>query len=306
MKHLDFDVNYQHPDWRIIAQEMCANSDIAVRDLVRGGGTDHVVFFLNDDLVLKIYRLERNGFERERTALDLFSEIETDVETPQIVFLGELAGLNYIIMTRVAGTELTRTDYLRLPLREQREIAAQLGHVIRQLHRVESGSDTREWRDFVADQASTFLTRQIGQGVSQKVLLQIPECLESNLRFVPSEPTVFLHGDIHFGNLRFEISKGKHNLSGLFDMADSRVAHPEYDLLAIGVLIFQGQRELQREFLLAYGYNASELNEEMRRRLMILTMLYETADLRRYAERLGPHAADLDLYELERAIWAFV
>ncbi|MBK6723886.1 MAG: hypothetical protein IPG58_11680 [Acidobacteria bacterium] len=71
-------------------------------------------------------------------------------------------------------------------------------------------------------------------------------------------------------------------------------------------MILQGEGELQREFFRAYGYADNEMDEEMRRRLMTLTMLYETADLRRYALRLRPDAVDLDLYELEKAIWAFV
>lgn len=39
---------------------------------------------------------------------------------------------------------------------------------------------------------------------------------------------------------------------------------------------------------------------------MLLTILYECADLRRYALRLKPEAVDFTLDELERAIWAFV
>ena len=92
----------------------------------------------------------------------------------------------------------------------------------------------------------------------------------------------------------------------MFDLADSRRGYFEYDLLAIGVLILQGEKELQREFLLAYGYSEHELDEAMRRRLMMLTMLYETSDLRRYAQRLRPDAVELGLDELERAIWSFV
>jgi Ser/Thr protein kinase RdoA (MazF antagonist) len=115
-----------------------------------------------------------------------------------------------------------------------------------------------------------------------------------------------LHGDVHFGNLRFERVNGGLKISGLFDFADSRRGYHEYDLLAVGVLMIQGERDLQREFLRVYGYAESDLNEGMRHRLMMLTMLYETSDLRRYATRLSPDAVDLTLDELERAIWSFV
>jgi len=37
----------------------------------------------------------------------------------------------------------------------------------------------------------------------------------------------------------------------------------------------------------------------------MLTMLYETSDLRRYALRLKPDAIDFSLEELEKGIWSF-
>ena len=47
--------------------------------------------------------------------------------------------------------------------------------------------------------------------------------------------------------------------------------------------MIQGQGELQREFFRAYGYAESEINEELRKRQMLLAMFYECSDLRRYA-----------------------
>jgi hypothetical protein len=70
--------------------------------------------------------------------------------------------------------------------------------------------------------------------------------------------------------------------------------------------MIHGERELQREFFRACGYHDHEMDEEMRRRLMMLTMLYETSDLRRYAMRLRPEAVEYTLDELEREIWSFV
>jgi hypothetical protein len=67
----------------------------------------------------------------------------------------------------------------------------------------------------------------------------------------------------------------------------------------------QGKSEEQRAMLLAYGYGQSELDSTLRARLMLLTVLYECSDLRKYAKRLMPEAVNLTLDELERAIWAF-
>jgi hypothetical protein len=38
---------------------------------------------------------------------------------------------------------------------------------------------------------------------------------------------------------------------------------------------------------------------------MLLTILYECSDLRKYALRLAPSAVNLSLRELEAAVWTF-
>ena len=69
--------------------------------------------------------------------------------------------------------------------------------------------------------------------------------------------------------------------------------------------MIQGKRELQRAHFLAYGYKETDLDLDFRARLMLLTILYECSNLRRYAERLRPEAVNYTFEELERAIWAF-
>ena len=70
--------------------------------------------------------------------------------------------------------------------------------------------------------------------------------------------------------------------------------------------MIQGQGELQCEFFRAYGYPDHSIDEVLRTRLMLMTILYETSGLKRYAARLRPEAADYSLDELERAIWNFI
>ncbi len=67
----------------------------------------------------------------------------------------------------------------------------------------------------------------------------------------------------------------------------------------------QGKREMQRAMLLAYGYREAQIDLNLRARLMLLTVLYECSDLRKYALRLAPEAMRLTLDELEAAIWTF-
>ena len=161
-------------------------------------------------------------------------------------------------------------------------------------------------RNLSKNRAETFVKRQIAHGVNQKIIKALPAFIEENLKLVPVDsPTVFMHSDVHFGNLRVINSNENLEITGLFDFADSRRGFYEYDFLAVGLLIMQGQREIQREFFKAYGYAENDLDETMRKRLMMLTMLYETADLRRYAKRLKPEAVEFSLEKLEKEIWSF-
>jgi hypothetical protein len=95
-------------------------------------------------------------------------------------------------------------------------------------------------------------------------------------------------------------------VAGLIDFGDSLCGFNEYEFVAPGVLMVQGDRELQRALLLAYGYTEAQLDLALRARLMLLTILYECSDLRKYALRLAPEATRLTLDQLERAIWTFV
>lgn len=53
------------------------------------------------------------------------------------------------------------------------------------------------------------------------------------------------------------------------------------------------------------GYTETQLDLNLRARLMLLTILYECSDLRKYALHLTPEAVDLTLDELEAAIRTF-
>jgi Ser/Thr protein kinase RdoA (MazF antagonist) len=113
------------------------------------------------------------------------------------------------------------------------------------------------------------------------------------------------HGDVHAGNLLLSQECGRWVISGLVDFGDSLCGFGEYEFVAPGVLMVQGDGELQRELLLAYGYPEERLDPSLRARLMLLTILYECSDLRKYALRLDPRAMNLTLDQLERAIWRF-
>lgn len=301
----DFDEHFQSQIWFEAAKEICRRHRVSFVELKRSERGEHIVFFVDDSLVIKIYRPFRRCFEREKMAFE-FCDGRINFKIPQIVQIGEIEGFNYILMTQLSGATMTRAAWLTLPTNEQLGFISKLAVGLKQIHSLNAESFDYNWSEFVEERANTFIERQIAHGVNSKVIESLPAYLDANLKLVPKDsPAVFLHGDVHFGNLRLEKSGGDWHISGLFDFADSRCGFHEYDFLAVGVLMIQGQAEVQREFFKSYGYAENRLDESFRKRLMTLTMLYETSDLRRYALRLAPEAVDFSLEELERGIWSF-
>lgn len=304
-KEPDFTAHFQSEIWTEAAKQICQKHKISFNQLKRATSSDHIVFLIDDSFVLKIYRPFRNCFAREKKALEFVSG-KIKLKTPEIIEIGEFEIFDYLIQTQISGELMTREMWLKLSENEQKRFISKLAVQLKQIHELNPDSFQCDWAEFVADRAETFIERQLAHGVNASVLNSLPEFIETNLKHVPTAPTVFMHSDIHFGNLRILPSINSWQISGLFDFADSRRGFYEYDFLAVGLLMIQGQREIQREFFKSYGYAEKDLDETMRRRMMMLTMLYESADLRRYALRLKPEAVDFTLEELECGIWSFV
>jgi hygromycin-B 7''-O-kinase len=175
------------------------------------------------------------------------------------------------------------------------------------MHAAEADDMHFDWHEFMMIQRDSVMARQAAEGGNPEWLKSLPRFLDENFPLLPKTPDiVFMHGDVHFGNLLGTEHETRPVISGLFDFADSLKGFVEYEFVAIGVLMIQGQGDLQREFFRAYGYRDDDINEELRRRLMLLTILYEHSSLKRYAARLGPGSENLTLEQLERAIWNFV
>ena len=136
----DFEGNYHSPAWFDYATSILENHGGNNEQLIRAGGTDHVVFFVGDDLVLKIYRPERDCFEREKRSLE-FASGRSDFTIPEIIWHGNLDGLDHLLMVRVHGDEMTRQEFLALERYKQVFILEDLACGLTDLHAPPHGFD---------------------------------------------------------------------------------------------------------------------------------------------------------------------
>lgn len=301
----EFVARFHDPVWIDIGRHLFDRSGILVSSISRDTAGESIILLGDGRYVLKIYRPWKRGFERERAALERVGG-KLPVPVPEMVDGGELDGYKYLITTALPGRLVTRAEWLILDRQTQLDLVSQLADLFGSLHDLDVNGPDFDWPAFVAGNAAAAAERQRKEGGNPEWVERLPAYIERNLPLVQTAPPhILLHGDVHFGNLRITEENGRLKIAGLFDFADSLRGSHEYDFLAPGVLMFQGQGELQREFFRRYGYADADINEEMRRRMMMLTILYEFSSLRRYAERLSPEAVNFTLEELERAIWNF-
>jgi hygromycin-B 7''-O-kinase len=302
-RHFNSDV------WQQAARAICARHRLSYESLRRSPLGENVIFFVDESCVIKIYAPLRGQYEREVAALEFARTVRLSIETPEVVHAGELEGWSYVVMTYLSGLPM-REVWAETKEGERLEIVSRLGNAMRELHApaapLSHAALNRDWSGFVAQQARESVERQRACAANLQWLESLPAFLAARLELLPTgyRPAL-LHGDVHPGNVLLKELGGRWQVTGLFDFGDSFCGFHEYEFVAPCVLMVQGRRELQREMLLAYGYREAELDLNLRARLMLLTVLYECSDLRKYALRLAPEAIHLTLDELEAAIWTF-
>jgi hygromycin-B 7''-O-kinase len=302
----DFETRFHDPIWIAIAEDICRESRLEFHRITRAKRGENIVLFVDDEFVLKIYTPKKNGFNREREALE-FIKGRTSLPVAEIIECGEYDGFEYLITDHLPGRSIKRDQWLTLRTPEQIALLTQLASGLREMHSQDATGFRFNWNEFINIQLESVLDRQRREGGNPEWLESLPAYIETYLPLLPQHRrSVFLHGDVHFGNICVTDDLSQPVISGLFDFADSLTGFHEYEFVAIGVLMIQGQGDLQRELFRAYGYKESEINVDMRRRLMLLTILYEHSSLRRYAERLERGSEMLTLEELEKAIWNFI
>ncbi|HEY0320004.1 MAG TPA: aminoglycoside phosphotransferase family protein [Pyrinomonadaceae bacterium] len=305
---IEYERHFSSEVWQKAAAIICARHNLHHINLQRSQQGENIIFFVDERSVIKIYAPFRDSYLREKAALE-FAEDKLCIETPAILHSGEIEGWSYLVMIRLAGFPATAV-WLEIEMGERIEIVSQLGIALRDLHNhtapLSYSALSLDWQGFIERQAQTCVERQRACGANPEWLESLPAYIDAGLELLPKTyKPVLLHGDVHLGNILLERENGRWKLSGLFDFGDSLCGFHEYEFVSPGVLMLQGNRELQRAFLFAYGYKESQLDASLRTRLMLLTVLYECSNLRKYALRLMPEAFNFTLSELEAAIWTF-
>src|SRR5437867_6005122 len=213
----DFDRTFNDPVWIAIADDICRQHRIAFRNLRRAEHGENIVVLVDDAFVLKIYTPKKNGFERERNALE-FARGKTSLPISKIVAEGEIEGFDYLITDHLPGRLMLRPEWLGLERSAQIGLLTQLAYGLKELHSHDASEIHFDWREFIEIQVESVLERQRAAGGNPEWLDSIPKYLETHLPLLPARPpSVFMHGDVHFGNLQVTEDRARPVISGLYD-----------------------------------------------------------------------------------------
>ena len=266
----------------------------------------NLVIGLDDRLILKIFPpLLRAQFVSERAALSLLGG-RLRIPIPEIIVEGERDGWPYLVITHLPG-ELGSQAWPVLQEAGKERILAEIGAVIAEVQRVPAGALAEiepGWAEFMRGQVAGCRARHERLGLAQKFLDGLDDLLRDAAELIPMHPQpVILTGEYIPENFLLAQRGGDWHLAGLIDFGDVLTGWREYDLLGPSAFMAAGRPRRVLSLFEGYGYSRSDVNFDLKRRLMALMLLHRASDpVRHICIERWQDKAD-DLLQLQELIW---
>ncbi|HEX6231175.1 MAG TPA: aminoglycoside phosphotransferase family protein [Actinomycetota bacterium] len=247
--------------------------------------TTHVAALVGDRYLVKLHYEDWFGedcFQNEREAYRHLGGHD-HLPIPELLAEGALYDEGwrwpFLVMTAMPGRTLRELGDVATPLDRERA-AVWLGHTVRQLHEVPIRDGERLSHELYVDLIQTRTQRchrdhELWGSLPSRLSGQIRDYVWDARGLIDPErePPVLLHGDLHAGNVFLDGLPGGLEPSGIVDFNDAYEGDRHYDLVAIHVKTFDGDKRLLRAFLEAYGWG--ELGPDWPRRMMALTLTHD-------------------------------
>jgi hygromycin-B 7''-O-kinase len=292
--------------WLPIAHDIARSHGLAcTAPHVFATGTN-LVLALDEKLILKIFPpFLRGQFVSERSTLaQLHGKLR--IAIPEIIVEDERDGWPYLVITRLSGV-LGADAWPALPERAKEYVLAEIGETIAQVQRVPAGPLARiepGWDVFMRGQIEGCRARHERFGLPQKFLDGVDELLRNAAGLIALDgPPVILTGEYIPENFLLSRDGAGWRLSGLIDFGDVMTGRGEYDLLGPSALMAGGMPRRVKSLFAGYGYAASDITPDLKRRLMALMLLHRFGNPTRQIciEGWQQKAANPD--ELQDLLW---
>jgi hygromycin-B 7''-O-kinase len=246
-------------------------------------------FSVNELWVVKFFGRLFDGewsFEVELEAARVLAG-ETDIPAPAVMASGRLFDdaesqhWPYLVFNLVSGSSFGECRK-KCGDDEKKRIAAELGHIVRSLHKISTKGSTifrqswQPYRRFLQAQKRTCVKRlRRWQVLPVRLLEQVGNYLPPLDELV--DDGLFphmIHADLTGDHLLGKVEGGHWQTLGLIDFGDARVGSLYYELCALYLDLFQGDPELLSIFLDAYGLSA-RARHNLPRRLLATALLHQ-------------------------------
>jgi hygromycin-B 7''-O-kinase len=310
---------FTNPDyWRPYVEAICARHGLFPCREVRTGlpGT-MPVFLVDGRYVVKLFSDLFSGdvgFRVERELYELLAE-RADIPTPALLAAGTLFPAEggwpwpYLVSQLLPGLSL-REMAGQVSAADTLAVAEWLGPILRRLHRVRppaSASLRPTWEAFdrflAGQRANAVAHHQQWQTLPQRLIAQIDRYLPPLAELVDHRAAPhLLHADLNADHVLGDFQGDRWHPTAIIDFGDARVGDRLYELPALHIGLFRGDKGLLLAFLEAYGFDA-ELRRDFPRRAMTMTLLHEWNVMSEIIEAF-PHVADIgSLEELAALLW---
>ena len=266
----------------------------------------NLVMALDEKFILKIFPpVLRSQFDSERGSLaQLRGRLR--VAIPEIVVEGERDGWPYLVITRLSG--ILGTQAWPSLLEEDKErVLTEIGETIADVQRAPVGALARiepGWDHFMHGQIEGCRARHERLGLPRKFLDGLDELLRDAVTLVAlDKPPVILTGEYIPENFLLSPYGSGWHLAGLIDFGDVMTGRGEYDLLGPSAFMTAGMSRRMRSLFEGFGYSATDINPDLKRRLMALMLLHRASDPVRHICIEDWQEKAADLFELQDLLW---
>lgn len=268
--------------WRSAVIECCDKHGIVSEDFVAYSEGTNLVASVNSSHIIKIFPpfLKHQWDSEHRVLRHLNGKITIDI--PDLVADGKRSdGWHYVIVTKLEGITFEGVWH-QFSLSEKRKILKQVGQIMKSVHQVEVGelkSLQPDWSLFLKAQKEKAIERHRRLNMPTWFLNELPAYMAKYQDLIPTEfRSVVLTGEYTPFNMMTDVIKNS-VVTGMIDFGDAMIGYNEYDLLGPSLFLAEGNPELIYALFEGYGLSSKQIDDELRHRLMVLTVLHRYSNL---------------------------
>ena len=209
---------------------------------------------------------------------------KTTIPIPELIAFGERDDeWTYVILTKLQGVML-ESVWGNCSNDEKKNLVERIGKMIAEVHSVQVGilsSLEPQWKIFLDQQLTKFYDRHKRLGMPDWFTLHVENFVKESISVMQSQTElVILTCEYTPFNLLVDNKLGQWNICGMIDFGDAMIGYHEYDLIGPLLFLTEGNADLVRSLLHSYGYSDVEINQNLRRRLMLLSILHRYSNFK--------------------------